>query len=227
MLLAFVLLLSCTQNKDILKIGMSPDYPPFEFQEKGELKGFDVDLAHHLGKKLDKKIKIITMDFSNLVPSLQQGKIDLILSSLTKTQKRSEELSFSYPYYYPEYALLIKKNPYKIIGVQLGSTMEIFLKKENHGLTFDQLKVLNNNQILFEELKQNKIDALLLEYSQAKIFFQKDSKNLQLVKLLQRSEGYSLALRKDDPLLKIINSYLLEENSFLQQLEKKWIKNDL
>ena len=80
---------------DVLVVGVSPDYPPFEYTEDGKIVGFDIDFMHILGEKMGKKIEIKEMEFSSLIPSLNSGKINLIISSLSKNPEREKNVSFS------------------------------------------------------------------------------------------------------------------------------------
>lgn len=225
MRLLLLFLLNCTSSEKKIKIGISPDYPPFEFSEKGALKGFDVDLAYLLEKKLNKKITFVQLEFNALIPSLLQGKIDMIISSLSKTIQREQSISFSIPYYFPAFSILIKKIPYNTIGVQIGSTMEYFLKQDSHGLSFQKLKILPNNQVLFQELVNGRIDALMLEYSQGKTYL-KQHPELQLIKLIQKTQGYSIGFKKKFYLEESINTILRSEENVIKKLQQKWFKDE-
>ena len=126
---------------DVLIVGVSPDYPPFEYTEDGKIVGFDIDFMHMLGEKMGKKIEIKEMEFSSLIPSLNSGKINLIISSLSKNSEREKNISFSDPYYTSAFSIITTKdNDVKTlddfpknakIGVQTGSTMESFVNNYN------------------------------------------------------------------------------------------------
>ena len=127
-------------NSDSLIVGVSPDYPPFEFTENGKIVGFDIDFAHELGKVLNKKIELKEMEFSSLIPALNSRKVDMIISSVSKNSERAKNISFSIPYYTSAFAIITKKeNDVKSIddfknskiGVQTGSTMESFINHYN------------------------------------------------------------------------------------------------
>ena len=84
MRLLLLFLLNCTSSEKKIKIGISPDYPPFEFSEKGALKGFDVDLAYLLEKKLNHNIQPIYMKTAkiNYLTSYQlASRLDTIVGS--------------------------------------------------------------------------------------------------------------------------------------------------
>ena len=79
-----------------LKIGTDPTYAPFESKNaKGELVGFDIDLAKELCKRINTQCTFVESDFDALIPSLKAKKIDAIISSLSITEKRQQEIAFT------------------------------------------------------------------------------------------------------------------------------------
>ena len=97
-----------------IRIGLQDSQPPFSFDDNGTLKGFEVDLANELVKNLfgNKKIKIdfIAVASKDRVPSLEQNKVDLIISKLTVTKDRVQKVDFSYPYYSVQIGVLSRKD---------------------------------------------------------------------------------------------------------------------
>ena len=64
-----------------LRIGMDLSYPPFEMQDTaGKPDGVGVKMAEALAAKLDRPLQIVPMEFSGLIPALQTGNVDLVLS---------------------------------------------------------------------------------------------------------------------------------------------------
>ena len=73
-------------DKDTLIAGTESTYPPYESRNaKGELEGFDIELAETIAAKLGKKLQWIDMPFDSLIPSLMSGKIDLVAAGINKT----------------------------------------------------------------------------------------------------------------------------------------------
>ena len=72
------------KQKGTLVVGMSCDYPPYEFTTKqnGKTKyvGFEVDLAKKFAKDLGVKLVIKNMDFDSLLVALETGKVDCVIS---------------------------------------------------------------------------------------------------------------------------------------------------
>ncbi len=81
-----------------LRVGLSTRYPPIAFQKDGELAGLEVDLARGVSTEIGKPITFEVMEFDELIPALEAGKIDVIMSGMSVTQKRSQRVAFVEPY---------------------------------------------------------------------------------------------------------------------------------
>jgi len=86
-------------DKDVIRVGMELQYPPFETKDTdGNPSGASVMLAKALGEYLDKEIEIVDTPYSSLIPALQTGSIDIIISSMTITEEREKKVDFSDSY---------------------------------------------------------------------------------------------------------------------------------
>ncbi len=109
LLLCLALLVGC-KGEDLpeLVVGTEPEFPPFESKnEKGEFVGFDMDMARELAKDMGMRLRIEGMPFETLPTALGTGKIDLIISGMTRTPERAKNFSFTDPYYETELCLLV------------------------------------------------------------------------------------------------------------------------
>ena len=80
----------------VLQVGSNIAYAPIEFFEQGsELPmGLDIDLAQAMADWLRVETDFQNMGFDVLIPTLQDGDIDLIMSAMTITDERSEQIDF-------------------------------------------------------------------------------------------------------------------------------------
>src|SRR5689334_7915697 len=97
-------------DQKILKLGVSADYPPFEFKQNGRIVGFDVDLAEELAKELGYTVEIQDMDFSALIPSLKTGRVDFVMSGISVNEERKKNVRFGDPYYSGKFAVVSKSD---------------------------------------------------------------------------------------------------------------------
>jgi polar amino acid transport system substrate-binding protein len=130
-------------KRNKLVVGMEVKFFPFEYADtQGKPTGFDVDIATLMAKELGVEIEIKDMEFSGLIPALQGGKIDMIISGMTRTLARAKTVTFSSPYFETGLCALISKKkapditdvnqlnaPGRIIAVKLGTTGDIVTSK--------------------------------------------------------------------------------------------------
>lgn len=92
-----------------LRIGISPNYPPIAFVEGSKIRGMEADFASEIGKELGKKIRIIEMNWEELIPALQADKIDVIMSGMSITPEREQLVNFTLPYLEVGQMILIRR----------------------------------------------------------------------------------------------------------------------
>jgi polar amino acid transport system substrate-binding protein len=84
----------------VLRIGTEGAYPPFNFiNEKGELVGFDVDIAKALCKEMKRTCTFVVTPWAEIIEGLEQNKYDLMVSSMAFTEERAKRIAYSQPYY--------------------------------------------------------------------------------------------------------------------------------
>ena len=81
------------------RVGLTGNQPPYNMKNRdGQLMGYEVDLAGALANGMGVKLNVIEMPFAELLPALQSGKIDAIMSGMTVTADRSAKALFAGPY---------------------------------------------------------------------------------------------------------------------------------
>lgn len=106
--------LAKVQDKKALVVGMSPNYPPYEFQVNRHgherIVGMDVEIGKQIAKDLGVKLVIKKMSFDSLLVALETGKVDMVLSGMSPTPARKKSVDFSSIYYTAGQYILINKN---------------------------------------------------------------------------------------------------------------------
>jgi len=93
----------------ILKFGTTPVDRPFSFIVGDNVNtGFDIELAKRICQKLKMDIEFHNLVFSELIPSLLSGKIDMF-GSIYITEERRKKILFSEPYFHGGVAAIVKK----------------------------------------------------------------------------------------------------------------------
>ena len=174
------------KEKNKIVLGVSPDYPPYEFltTENGNKKvvGADIYLAEQVAKKLGVQVEIQQMAFDSLIAALNANKVDMVISGVNPTEERKKAVDFSDVYYTSKGIFVVNKDSEEIksvddlknkkIGVQKGSTYETYAKEQ---LKMDDKNIQSLTDVpsLLQDLKNKKIDAVLIPDDVAKIAMNK------------------------------------------------------
>lgn len=133
-------LLDDVKARGTLRIGLEGTFPPFDSKDsKGELVGFDVDVAKAVARRLGLKPEFVTTEWSGIIAGLQAGKFDVIVNQVGVTDARKQVLDFSPPYTYSAAQLIQREDDPrqfkslgelkgKKLGVGLGSNFEAMAK---------------------------------------------------------------------------------------------------
>ncbi len=88
-----------TASAETLRVGMECTYAPFNFKTaSGELDGYDVDVAKGVANLIGADVKYVCQKWSGMIPALLANKFDLVVASMSITDKRKEKMDFSVPY---------------------------------------------------------------------------------------------------------------------------------
>ncbi|MFA5959584.1 MAG: ABC transporter substrate-binding protein [Tatlockia sp.] len=207
------------------------EYPPFEYKQRGELKGFDIALAQRVAKELGKEAVFEDMSFASILPALSSGQVDAAISTITLTKARKKNFDFTMPYYFEGMAAVFRKNePVKTISqfagkklaAQLGSTMELWLKKH---AAHEVLVVMDNNNQAIEALKAGHVDMVLMDGAQGAIFSRKNP-ILSYALIAKSEEGYAIALPKHSRITRQMNQILasLIQKGEIEKLKQTWLE---
>ncbi len=218
--IASVALVGCKKKEAevnaVIYVGLNSEFPPFEYKDKGELVGFDVDLMNEISKRAGFAIEYKDMAFEGLIPALQTKKIDLIISGMTATDERRKSVLFSDTYYVSKQAIIIREEMQAIaqfsnltgrdVGVVIGQTGEIVVQ----GVEGSTPVAFNRPSEAIIALKANKVDAVVIDFEPAKNFV-KQNDGIKLVNAEIEEENYSIAARQDEKaLMAKINKALAE-----------------
>ena len=110
------------KKKGVLVVGSKADYRPFGYLDpSGKIVGFEPDLAADVAKRLGVKLELVPVVASNRIQFLQQGKIDLMIATMSDTPERRKIVDIVQPDYY-------------------ASGTNVMAKKSENLKSWDQLK---------------------------------------------------------------------------------------
>jgi len=156
------------QEAGTMTIGVKFDVPPFGLNnpQSGEVEGFDVDLGNYIADRLGVEAEFVEANSDNRIPLLVDGSIDLILSTMTITEERDQEIDFSEPYYVANGDILIPEGS-DIAGIDdlngqtvctaLGSTYQETIEEEAPDA---DLRLVDRYSECLELIQTGAIDAV-------------------------------------------------------------------
>ncbi|WP_414044484.1 ABC transporter permease subunit [Macrococcus sp. EM39E] len=225
------------KKNGVLRVGLSADYAPYEFEKtvngKREYAGIDIELSKKIAKDLGVELKIVNMQFDSLLGALKTGKIDVIISGMSPTPERKKEVDFSDYYMHVQQRMIIQKKDKKKlssiedfkgknIGVQKQTTQEELAKKE---IPDANVTSLTRVPEIIMSLNTGKIDGVVLEGPVAEAYLsQNTSLAFSDMKFADANKGTAIALPKDSPkLLDALNKTIkdIEDQGLLQDYKDK------
>lgn len=93
----------------VVRVGTEGTYPPFSFNQDGELTGFDVEIMKAVGERAGWRVEFVQSQFDALFAALDSGRIDAIANQITINPEREESYAFSQPYTYSRGVIVAKK----------------------------------------------------------------------------------------------------------------------
>jgi len=217
-----------------LIVGLCAAYPPFESrnEKNGEIEGFDIDLANALTKELGIGVEIKDAEWQALLGGLTKGDYDVLITCMSKKEAAAENVNMSDVYYNLNDIVVVREDEKninspddlkgKVIGVQLGSGSEQIADKMQ-GLK--EIKRYNYNPEAFIDLKNKRIDAVIVGYAYA-VNQLKEQKGFRILEKPLESAEIVMVLRKgEDSLTQKLNEALskVKANGVYKQLVDKWL----
>lgn len=100
------------KNSGVLRVGVKTDYRPFGFLDpSGKVVGMEPDLAADIAKQMGVRLELVPVQTANRIEFLQQGRIDLMIATMSVNEQRRKVVGVIEPYYYAGgTALLVRKN---------------------------------------------------------------------------------------------------------------------
>ena len=225
------------QSRGELVVGTMGNMPPLNMTSKdGEIFGLEADLARMLAEAMDVKVKFVTKPFNELLPALQTGQVDMVLSGMTITPERNRKVAFIGPYFISGKAFLTKvktiayadeagdaNNPDTKIVALKGSTSQAFAEAFLDKTT---LFATGTYDEAVDMVLQDKAHAMIADYPICivSVFRYPDAGLLSVVTQLTY-EPIGIAIPANDPLLmnwtrNTLNN--IEGSGILDELKLKW-----
>jgi len=212
--------------RGVLRFGTDATYPPFESVDKdGKIVGFDIDVGNEVARRMGLKAEFINTAWDGIFMALNNQKFDVIISSVSITEKRQEAYDFSTPYKDSYQIVVVKKDEKEIkskadlkgkkVGVQIGTTSE----KEAKGVAgVGEVKSYNTFVEPFMELAFGRVEGIIVNGAVANTFISRYPDKFKIVgePFLYNKQG--IVIRKGEKELKGAIDRVLKE-----MIDEGWI----
>jgi len=210
-------------------VGTNAEYPPFEYIEDGEIKGYDAELIKLVTEKAGIKFKWSNINFDGLIPALQSNKVDIVIAGMSVTPERAKAVNFSIPYLTSKAAFVTNKlNPIKGLddlenkkyGAELGTTKEATARK----IKGAEVVPFSNNTAALVALKNGKVDGIVMDESVAKKYAEANKEDLIYVGAVEGEPKAIAFNKKSTELQEKINKALQEliDDGTVEKLKEKY-----
>ena len=226
-------------GKQVLSMATNAEFPPYEYVEGEDVVGIDVDIAQAIADKLGMELKVDNMNFDSIIPAITSGKDAIGVAGMTVTDERKKNVDFTDSYATGVQVIIVRedskitdvkdlttKGADNTIGVQLGTTGDIYCTSDIQDKGFGKVQQFNKGADAVQALVSGKIDCVVIDNQPAKEFV-KANKGLKILDTEYVTEDYAIAVAKDNTELKDkINGALneLKADGTIQKILDKYIK---
>ena len=232
-----------TESKDTLVVGLDDTFAPMGFRDsKGELVGFDIDMAKVVGKKLNMKVDFKAIDWDSKEMELKSGSIDCVWNGMSVTPERKEKMSLSAKYLDNKIVVMaLKSSDIDVkdsnelanlkIGTQVDSSALARIKADKNYKSFSEnVSEYDTYDDAIMDLKAGRVDVIVVD----QVLGEYANKNLGgIMKKCEFSFGndyYVIGFEKKNTKLRDkVNKALKEliDDGTASKISKKWFGEDI
>jgi polar amino acid transport system substrate-binding protein len=224
------------QSKE-LRIGTSGQQPPMTATNKrGDVIGLDIDIAKAMADAMDVEATFVVLPFSELLPALEAGRVDIVISGMTMTAKRNTTVAFAGPYYVSGKGILAMAEKYAALKEAEGlNTPEVTVAalKNSTSQTYAET-LMPDAKLVFTHsyddaiglLFEGKIDVLVADFPFCALTaYRHQDKRLFAGESPLTFEPLGIAMKEDTLLINWVQNFLaaLGGNGKLKEMHSQWL----
>ena len=230
---AAVALLSSACGADTVRIATDGDYEPFNFvnEATGEIDGFERELGDELCRRADLECEWAINEWENMIPSLQAGEFDAVLTGMSITAERDELIDFTAPYYPPSPSVYLARAgagdqaAQGVVGAQSPTIHSDYLQAEGR-----DYRAFEETGGGIEALVNGDIDALLVDRGYALDKLAEFAGDLAVVgPEVPLDQGLGIGVPDGSDLREKLNEAIesMKADGTLNDLLRKWFGEDV
>lgn len=232
LLIILSLLTGCSKKtEEELVLVTEAGFAPFEYYQNGKIVGVDIEIGEAIAKKLNKKLVVKDIAFSSIINEIKTGKSDIGAAGISYTEERAKEVNFTINYTISKQIIIVRKNSSikdindikGKVAVQLGTVADTYLTEKYPNITLIREKQF---MAAIEDLKGNKVDAVVMDEIPAKKLINNDLIILDKVLI---EDSYGMVINKEDSeLLSTANEVIkdLKENGSIDEMIYRHLSGD-
>ena len=224
-------------KRGVIKVGMDVFVPWAMKDKKGELIGFEIDIAKKFAEDLGVKIEFVPTKWSGIIPALITGKFDVLIGGMTVTTQRNMKINFSKPYYYTEQGLMAHKkkaagfkvadfnSPEVTIAARLGSVAAIAAKQR---FPKAKIRLFDDEPAAVQELRNGNVHAMVSAQPLPSSMAADYPDTIVVYDEVMMLEAIGIGIRKGDiDTLNVINNWIEvnRNNGWIQSKYAYWFKS--
>jgi len=222
------------QEVGVIRVGNSPDYPPFEFyDDAGNIAGFDIDLLGLICAELGITYEIEVFAFENIETAVRTGQVDIGMSCFSVTPERLQAFDFSIPYFSSGQAIAVHADS----GISSLSDLEGLTITAGMGtsgmhaaeeyIAGAEVIGMDNYAMAFMQLINRGADATVADRPVAMNYAARHGLVL-LDEMLSYEDKAILVAKGNEDLVAALNKAIqtLTDNGSIQELVELWLYED-
>jgi polar amino acid transport system substrate-binding protein len=209
-------------------------YRPFQFEQDGQIVGFDVDMIDLVAKELGVKQEIVDTPFEGIQSGedLNARKCDIAAAAMTITPERQQKIDFSAPYFDANQALLVQKGSGitsledldgQTLGVQSGTTGKMYA--EENAPEGVELKDYEDLALELSSVKSGQVPAAINDIP-VLLDFAKQNNEVEVAATFETGEQYGFGMKKGTSaeLKKVVDDVIkrAQSDGTYDRLYEKW-----
>jgi polar amino acid transport system substrate-binding protein len=208
-----------------LVVGTGSTNPPWHFRDdKGNLAGFDVDIAKIIAKGLfndPEKVEFVIQASDARIPNITTDKVDITCQFMTVTAARAQQVAFTVPYYREGVGLLLVKGGkyanYDALkaagdGITIAVLQNVYAEEMVHqALPKAKVDQYDSVDVMYQALNSGRADAAATDASSLRYFMKQNPDRYVDAGYAWNPQTYACAVKRGDPdWLAFVNTSLRE-----------------
>jgi polar amino acid transport system substrate-binding protein len=235
---------SLTLTTGVLKVGMEVGYPPMEYLEEDgvTVTGFDYEVAQEIAKKMGVEVEVVDTAWDGIFSSLDSNRYDCIISSVSITPSRQEAYNLTRPYIANAIVIVAKNDaqigsPQDLAGLRVATQTETTADEYMRELRENGLAVADEDYFVydkiiqcFDELRVNRVDAVMVDSVVAAYYMGSDSDKFKVVWENDEAEPLGICLKKGNDALTAEIERIVDElydEGIMTRLAEKYFGRDV